>query len=71
MKRWEYLLYKTKPDGWLHDSVHEDSIEQVLNNLGEQGWEVTSTLETNVGEGRTKDIVILLKRPISATALEY
>jgi hypothetical protein len=71
MKRWEYLLYKTKPEGWLHDSVHEDSIEQVLNNLGQQGWEVTSTLETNVGDGRTKDIVFLLKRPIHSTAPEY
>ncbi|HYF35505.1 MAG TPA: DUF4177 domain-containing protein [Prosthecobacter sp.] len=62
--RWEYLLYKTEPTSWLHDSVHEQSIEQVLNNLGQQGWEVASTVETNVAEGRTKDIVFILKRPI-------
>lgn len=71
MKRWEYLLFKAKPEGWLHDSIHEDSIEQVLNNLGQQGWEVTSTIETNVGEGRTKDVVILLKRPLNDTSAEY
>ena len=71
MERWEYLLYKTKPEGWLHDSVHEDSIEQVLNNLGQQGWEAASTLETHVGEGRTKDIVILMKRPVGNMTPEY
>ena len=67
MTRWEYLVYKTKPEGWLHDSVHEQSIEQILNNLGQQHWEVTGTIETNVDEGRTKEIVILLKRPVAET----
>jgi hypothetical protein len=66
MTRWEYLLYKTEPTGWLRDTVDEQSIEQILNNLGQQGWEVVSTVETNVAEGRTKDIVFILKRPIAA-----
>ncbi len=35
-----------------------------LNELGEEGWELVSTLDTNFTNGGTRDVVAVLKRPM-------
>ncbi|MPN42032.1 hypothetical protein SDC9_189588 [bioreactor metagenome] len=34
-----------------------------LNKLGEEGWELISTFDTNFAHGGTRDVVAVFKRP--------
>jgi hypothetical protein len=34
-----------------------------LNQLGEEGWELVSVFDTNMLEGKTRDVFAILKRP--------
>jgi hypothetical protein len=65
-KRFEYktLKIEEKVDFWTGAEIDEQKIEFQLNQLGSQGWELTSTLETNYREGKTNEIIFLFKREI-------
>ena len=39
-------------------------LNEELNRLGEQGWELVSVMDTNLVQGQTRDVVAFLKRPI-------
>lgn len=41
-----------------------EMLNEELNRLGEQGWELVSVVDTNLLKGETRDIVAFLKRPI-------
>jgi hypothetical protein len=36
-----------------------------LNQLGEEGWELVSAFDTNFTDGGTRDVVAVLKRPMT------
>ena len=38
------------------------SLTQKLNELGDKGWEVVSNADTNMWEGASRGMVIILKR---------
>ena len=60
--RWEYQTLKVKPSFWL-GKVDNDDLRGQLNELGAQGWELVTVLDTNYGEGTTHEIVFVFKRP--------
>ncbi|MDQ3622360.1 MAG: DUF4177 domain-containing protein [Verrucomicrobiota bacterium] len=62
--RWEYKVCKFEAGGFLGGKVDASSVEDQLNRLGMQGWEVAGVFETNLGHGATRDVAILLKRPV-------
>ncbi len=70
MQKWEYMclqvLYNTKtsPAKIAGETVHSvPQIEKVINELGEQGWELTTTWEYAVsGKGGP---TLFFKRPKS------
>ena len=64
--KWEYKAVKLDASGvWLSQGqVDEAGLESVLNQLGGQGWELVSAFDTSRGGGGTRDVILLLKRPL-------
>lgn len=63
MRRWIYKVVEFDPKkSFMGGKVDSQNIEQRLNELGRQGWEVISSFTTNEGYGNTKKIVYTLKR---------
>jgi hypothetical protein len=61
--KWECKIVKFEPEGFFGGNI-PDELESVLNEFGNDGWEVTGVIETNISQGRTRDVAILLKRSI-------
>ncbi|GKX31940.1 hypothetical protein SH1V18_44200 [Vallitalea longa] len=64
MKKWEYLVLKFDSHGITGGKVNTDEIENKLNRLGKDGWEVATTFTTNQSYGNTLFVVYTLKREI-------
>ena len=62
MKKYEYKVIKTTEDGFWDPKVDEKDVETELNKLGSEGWELTSVIDTNTYQGKTKEIVLFFKR---------
>lgn len=62
MKRFEYTLLDVPAKGWFGGKVDFESLTQKLNELGDKGWEVVSNADTNMWEGASRGMVIILKR---------
>ena len=63
--KWEYKVIKIDTKGFfLGGEFDQNSFEQILNELGEQGWELVSAFDTNVEGGKSRHVVAMLKRPI-------
>jgi len=62
MEKFEYkvLVYDTK--GFLGGSVDIKQLENQLNLLGCDGWEMVSCTSTNQSYGSSKSIVSIFKR---------
>jgi hypothetical protein len=62
--RWEYLTYKYQTGGFFGGKVDTDELRDALNRLGALGWELVSALDTNLNQGASRDIIMILKRPL-------
>jgi hypothetical protein len=62
--RWEYEVLKLEPGGVLGGKVDVDELKSYLNQLGQQGWELANSFETNILRGRSREVILILKRPI-------
>jgi hypothetical protein len=60
--RWEYKSISIKTGGFLGGKVNHESLDHELNALGREGWEMVNAFDTNVAQGRTRDIVAIFKR---------
>lgn len=63
--RWEYKTIKQKAKGFFGGKLDEFRLEATMNELGRDGWELAAAFDTNEGYGRTRDVVIIFKRPKS------
>jgi hypothetical protein len=63
--KWEYNVIKLDASGfWISQGqVDEAALEDALNGLGAQGWELVSAFDTNRGGGGTRDVIAVFKRP--------
>lgn len=61
MQKWEYKTLDTTQAEDLSD-IDRDPIDQ-LNELGEDGWELTATIEGGLKDDATPTTTLLLKRP--------
>jgi hypothetical protein len=62
--QWEYMVLDVGVSGfWLGPDLDGDALTSKLNELGVDGWEAVGLTSMALGEGRTKDLVIILKRP--------
>jgi len=64
IKQWEYRVQTV---GTFWSGVKANELEQLLNELGEEGWEVVST---HIIENANK-INVIAKRPLSSTARRF
>ena len=63
MIKWEYKTIKLATTGWfVGGKLDEKQLDEHLNNLGFDGWELVSAFDTNQAEGRTRDVVVIFKR---------
>ena len=62
MEKFEYkvVVYDTK--GFWGGSVDQKQLENQLNLLGNDGWELVSSTSTNQSYGSSKSIVCIFKR---------
>lgn len=61
--QWEYMVLDVGVSGfWLGPDLDGDALTAKLNELGADGWEAVGLTAMAIGEGRTKDLVVVLKR---------
>lgn len=60
--KWEYKTFKLGTHGFLGGKFDERQLEEMMNTLGEAGWELVTALDTNQAHGQTRDVVVMFKR---------
>jgi len=61
--RWEYRTLNIQPGGFWGGKVDDDQLGRALNQLGDSGWELCNSFETNRGNGASAEVVLIFKRP--------
>ena len=62
--RWEYMILDVGVSSfWRGTDVDGDALTAKLNELGADGWEAVGFTALTVAEGRTKNLIVVLKRP--------
>ena len=59
--KWEYKTIKLVTDEFAGHKLDENELDEHMNRLGEQGWELVSAFDTNQGNGEF--MVAVFKRP--------
>ena len=62
MEKFEYKVFAFDTKGFWGGRVEIDQIENQLNQLGNEGWEMVSCTSTNQSYGASKSILCILKR---------
>ncbi len=62
MLKHEYKVIEVKPGGFWGTKLEPADIEIQLNKLGEEGWELLNSLDTNEYQGGTKKLLFIFKR---------
>ena len=60
--KWEYKTIKLRATGFMGGKLDEVEFDRMINELGMQGWELTTAFDTNEGYGKTRDVVAIFKR---------
>lgn len=70
MKKFEYKVLEISATGGLLSGggvVNFQAVTEKLNQLGREGWEVIGTTDINRNYGDTRNVMIILKRPLNDT----
>jgi Domain of unknown function (DUF4177) len=62
--RWEYKTIRIKAKGFLGGKIDEAQLDDMMNDLGRDGWELAAALDTTKYQGATQDVVVIFKKPI-------
>lgn len=66
MPQWEYMTLMLPASGFiLGGKLDAQKLTDRLNELGEQGWELVNVFDTNMLDGKTRDVYAILKRPMA------
>ena len=60
---WEYRTIKVATTGLSGGRLDEEALDRVLNDLGAQGWELVTAVNTARDFGSTRHVVAIFKRP--------
>jgi hypothetical protein len=60
--KWEYQTIKLAATGFMGGKVNESQLDQKMNELGAQGWELAAAFDTDIAGGGTRDVVVIFKR---------
>ena len=65
MKYFEYKTIKLGTTGWfVGGNLDERKLDDYMNNLGREGWELVSAFDTNQNYGASKDVIAIFKREV-------
>ena len=64
MTKWEYKIVKIMMTRYVQSDLKTDEVEQALNNLGKEGWEVVNIFDLNMKDGKSSYVIASLKRPL-------
>ena len=64
---WEYrtFLWETRK-GLLGGKIDRQGLEDQLNQVGGDGWELVSASTPTMDGGSTRNLVLILKRPLAS-----
>jgi hypothetical protein len=63
--KWEYMTLMLPATGLiLGGKIDGQGLTDRLNRLGSERWELVSVFDTNMMEGKTRDVIAVLKRPL-------
>ena len=63
--RWEYRTIDVNLEGFFIPEVNTASLDDMMNSLGNDGWELVTAFDVNRGHGRSSSVVATFKRPRS------
>jgi phosphoribosyl-ATP pyrophosphohydrolase len=49
-------------EGWFVSTLNLEEFEKLLNKLGEEGWELITSFDTNRNQGVSHEVIAILKR---------
>lgn len=61
--RWDYKTVHFEPGGFFGGKLDFEAFDSRLNLLGAEGWELVNVFDTNQGQGTTRFVVAVFKRP--------
>jgi hypothetical protein len=62
--KWEYKTITVDTHGFLGGKVDIREVDESLNKLGWEGWELVAAFDTSQSAGETRHMVFVLKRPL-------
>jgi len=62
MKKFEYKVLDVIAKGLFAGKIDFEALNEKLDELGEEGWEVVAMEDTNMYEGASRSMVVILKR---------
>ena len=60
--KWEYKTVKFKTSGLMGGKLDDTKLNNEMNQLGIQGWELVSSFSTSQSFGESRDIVLIFKK---------
>ena len=64
MTKWEYKIVKINILRYISSDMETNYLEDSLNKLGSEGWELINLFDLNLHEGKSSYVIVSLKRPI-------
>lgn len=65
MKRFEYTVLDVPTKGFFGGKVDFEALTTKLNDLGKKGWEVATISDTNMHQGASRALIVILKRELT------
>jgi hypothetical protein len=60
--QWEYRTIKLEAAGLMGGKLDTSRLDDMMNELGNQGWELAAAFDTNMQAGTTRDAVVIFKK---------
>lgn len=64
-KKVVYKILSKNDSGWFTTKINFGELEEDLNRLGHEGWDLVTSLDINEYQGGTKKVALILKKYIS------
>jgi hypothetical protein len=64
MKQFEYRILNVTAGGFWGQDFDAQALTDKLNELGREGWEIVSTVDTEIYGGSSRGLLFTLKREI-------
>ena len=60
--KWQYKSVRVETHGMAGGILEVEEFDRLLNQLGQQGWELVAVFDTNYNQGGTRFVLATFKR---------